>query len=101
MILFKWVTPIDSAPSIINSLICMAMRQKDTAPLFEGSAGVESILMLLTVLSVPIMLNPKPVILYMQNKNKKPEEHVELHDDEEGGGHGHGGEFNMGEIAIH
>merc|ERR1712224_1092350 len=30
MILYKWVTPMDNPPSVINSLICMAMGQKDT-----------------------------------------------------------------------
>merc|ERR1719487_854201 len=28
MILYKWVTPMDNPPSIINSLICMAMGQE-------------------------------------------------------------------------
>ena len=40
MILFKWVTPLDNPPSLINSLIAMAMRQQDNAPLFDGSAQV-------------------------------------------------------------
>jgi len=100
MILYKWVTPMDNPPSVINSLICMAMGQKDTAPLWDGSIALEGKLMMITVLAVPIMLIPKPIILWMANKNKKPEEHVEL-EEEEAGGHGHGGEFKLDEIIIH
>merc|ERR1719272_609790 len=78
MILFKWVTPMDNPPSIINSLICMAMGQKDTAPLWDGSIALEGKLMIFTCCAVPLMLIPKPVILWMQNKNKPKEEHTAL-----------------------
>jgi V-type H+-transporting ATPase subunit a len=101
MILYKWVTPIETAPSIINSLICMAMGQKDTAPLWDGSIALEKNLMTITMLSVPIMLIPKPVTLWLQNKAKKPEEHSPLEEEEEAGGHGHGGEFKLDEVIIH
>jgi len=41
MILFKWVTPPDQMPngppSLINSLIAMAMSTPDEQPLFDGS----------------------------------------------------------------
>merc|ERR1719386_690189 len=60
MILYKWVTPMDNPPSLINSLICMAMGQADTAPLWDGSVPLSKTLMVMTVLSVPLMLIPKP-----------------------------------------
>jgi len=37
MILFKWVTPMDNPPSIINSLIAMGMWQQDSAPMFGAT----------------------------------------------------------------
>merc|ERR1719262_1403634 len=103
MILYKWVTPMETAPSIINSLICMAMGQKDTAPLWDGSIALEKNLMMITMLSVPIMLIPKPIILWIQSKGSKQDDHHALEEEEEesGGGHGHGGEFKLDEIVIH
>merc|ERR1719440_1693453 len=69
MILYKWVTPMQNPPSIINSLICMAMGQEDKFPLYAGAIGVSQFLMFLSVLSVPIMLIPKPVVLYMRHQS--------------------------------
>jgi len=107
MILYKWVHPIDDAPNIINSLICMAMGQVDKNPLWEGSVETAQTLMKYTVLSVPFMLFPKPfILLYQHNKQKKnaPEHSLLAADEEVGGashGHGHGEEFEFGEIFIH
>jgi V-type H+-transporting ATPase subunit a len=103
MILYKWVTPMGNPPSIINSLICMAMGQVDTAPLWDGSIALEKSLFLATVCAVPLMLVPKPIILWMQNKNK-PSGHEVVPDEEaacEDDGHGHGGAFKLDEIVIH
>jgi len=106
MILYKWVHPIDNAPSIINSLICMAMGQEDKNPLYPGSVEMARTLMVYTVLSVPFLLLPKPIIILIQHKRaKKPEGHDLLAVDEESapasGGHGHGEEFDFSEILIH
>merc|ERR1719373_825888 len=68
MILYKWTHPIDNAPNIINSLICMAMGQPDLNPLWPGSVELAQKLMMYTVLSVPIMLLPKPFVLLYQHK---------------------------------
>merc|ERR1719440_2423699 len=51
MVLYKWVHPIDNAPSIINSLICMAMGQEDKFPLYDGSVELAQTLMIYTVCS--------------------------------------------------
>merc|ERR1719360_386831 len=67
MILYKWTHPIDDAPNIINSLICMAMGQEDKNPLWPGSVELAQTLMKWTVLSVPFMLLPKPFILLAQH----------------------------------
>eukprot|EP00929_Paragymnodinium_shiwhaense_P095925 TRINITY_DN5724_c0_g1_i5.p1 TRINITY_DN5724_c0_g1~~TRINITY_DN5724_c0_g1_i5.p1 ORF type:complete len:812 (-),score=250.07 TRINITY_DN5724_c0_g1_i5:234-2669(-) len=108
MILYKWTHPIDSAPSIINSLICMAMDQEDKFPIYEGSVETSKFLYKLTLLSVPFMLFPKPFILKHQHEAKAKEGgHFIAIDEEHGasaGGHGHGGhgeEFEFGEVFIH
>jgi V-type H+-transporting ATPase subunit a len=116
MILYKWVTPMANPPSIINSLICMMMGGNDPAPLFEGSVFFQKILWCIIVATVPLMLIPKPLILWQQSKQSAP-----AHDEEQvaggahgghGGGHagGHGGgnkeghegqQFQFGEVMIH
>lgn len=109
MILYKWTHPIDNAPNIINSLICMAMGQQDNFPLWDGSVELAQTLMKYTALSVPFMLFPKPFILLWQHnqaeKKKAAEGHHLMVDEEQagsaGGGHGHGEEFEFGEIFIH
>merc|ERR1712070_1261786 len=106
MILYKWVNPIDNPPSIINSLICMAMGQEDKFPLWDGSVELAKTLMKFTVASVPIMLLPKPFILwYQHSKAQKSGDHIMLEDVESvgggGHGHGHGEEFEFGEVFIH
>merc|ERR1719399_2112393 len=68
MILYKWVTPMDNPPSIINSLICMAMGQEDKMPLFDGAVGFSKMLMFFSMCSVPAMLIPKPFMLYKQHQ---------------------------------
>jgi len=66
MILYKWVTPMAEPPSIINSLIAMAMWSPDPMPMFGD--GLPRVLMLITMLTVPLMLFPKPIIKMMKHK---------------------------------
>lgn len=80
MILYKWVTPMENPPSIINSLICMGMFQHDSSAMF-GEA-LPQLLMVITCLTVPAMLIPKPFILWKQNQAQQISN---------GGGHGNGG----------
>jgi len=84
MIMYKWVTAMDSPPNLINSLISMAMKQPDPNPLFPGSIALESNLMLATFISVPWLLFPKIIILYFT----QPAPHAHLpgkdgHEEEE------------------
>jgi len=79
MILYKWVTPMDNPPSIINALICMGMGQHDKNPMFGEM--VPKVLMLITVLTIPWMLIPKPVLLWKKEQALNQSGH---------GGHGHG-----------
>jgi len=68
MILYKWVNQMPNPPSIINSLIAMAMWGEDTNPMFGPS--LPRILMIITMLSVPCLLIPKPLIKYMEHKRE-------------------------------
>jgi len=101
MILYKWTHDIDTgAPSIINSLICMAMGQDDKMPLWDGSVGLAKSLMMYTVISVPFMLFPKPILLLMKENAKKKNPAANDEESQGSGGHGHG-EFDFAEIFIH
>merc|ERR1719487_42270 len=73
MILYKWAHPIDNPPSIINSLICMAMDQEDKFPIYEGSVETSKFFYKLTLLSVPLMLFFKPFILKSQHEAMEKE----------------------------
>jgi V-type H+-transporting ATPase subunit a len=106
MIIYKWVSKPTTNPSLINSMISMGLGQPDKDPLYEGQPEVQAWLMFLTAISVPWLLLPKPIILFVQNsmsggKKVAADEEagkVESH----GGGHGHGhGEFDIAEIVIH
>jgi len=118
MILFKWVTAMDNPPSIINSMIAMGMWQEDDAAMF--GMGIVRILMIFTMLTVPMMLLPKPIVLYMQHSKTVSNGGGGGGGGHEGGGHGGGGgqfhgddeasclleeaegeQFNIGEVVIH
>jgi len=119
MILYKWVTPMDNPPSIINSLICMAMNQHDVMPMFNPN--VPKMLMVISILTVPWLLIPKPMILLMRHKSEQNQANQsggqtggQAGGQAGQGGHGHGDEeggkkmivqeeeaFDFGEIFIH
>merc|ERR1719389_854466 len=106
MIIYKWVSPPTTNPSLINSMISMGLGQPDKDPLYDSQPYVQGWLMTLTAISVPWLLLPKPIILAAQDAMEKKKKTVSP--DEEhaaapaGGGHGHGhGEFDLAETVIH
>jgi len=110
MILYKWVTPMANPPSIINSLIAMGMWQEDTNPML--GAALPRLLMTLTLITIPWLLIPKPVILLLSHRRQmRLERNTEIQDaqarltDEEAGKYEVAGEteehFEFGEIVIH
>merc|ERR1712203_555251 len=118
MILYKWVTPLpNGAPSIINSLITMAMGlgvgNADSTPLWgpaddlqANSAGFAMTLMQATICSVPIMLFPKPFLELCKHKARASKaKKGGVADDTEAASAGRGGhdheEFEFGEVFIH
>eukprot|EP00400_MALV-I_sp_L67-5_P000257 gene257-749_t len=113
MIMYKWVNPVDTMPSIINSLICMGLGQADKAPMWDGSPDVAHTLMMICAVCVPVMWLPKPIIELIQHKMTSKKSTNAAEQDLEGGlvpqaletgeghGHGHGEEFEFGEVMIH
>lgn len=105
MIIYKWVTPMTNPPSIINSMIAMGMWQEDPDAMF--GMEIVRILMILTMLTVPVMLIPKPVLLTMkhQAQTRHSHGHMTLTDEECGEldvhGEEDGHEFDVGEMTIH
>merc|ERR1719281_624051 len=69
---------MEDPPSIINALICMGMMQEDKNAMF--GEFVPWLLMVFTVLTVPMMLIPKPYLLWKQHQAQQA-----------AGGFGHGG----------
>jgi len=107
MIMYKWVTPLDhmpgGPPSIINSMISMGMWQDDPAPMF--GMGIVRVLMLMTMFAVPVMLIPKPALIYYRHQadaKRKQNGHMSLNDEECADElHTEDHEFDISEIAIH
>merc|ERR1712113_1295270 len=69
MILYKWVTPMEDPPSIINSMIAMAMWGEDPNPML--GARLPKTLMAVSMIAVPFMLIPKPIIKLVQHRAQK------------------------------
>jgi V-type H+-transporting ATPase subunit a len=120
LIMIKWVYPTtNSSPGLIDTMITMGLTGggvKEGSALYSNQAHVQSILFSVAVWSVPLMLIPKPVILWIQHKFKTsrgrngmwqrtdsgddrshlltstlPKEFTQEADEE----------FEMGEVAIH
>eukprot|EP01017_Pseudomicrothorax_dubius_P037966 TRINITY_DN562_c0_g1_i6.p1 TRINITY_DN562_c0_g1~~TRINITY_DN562_c0_g1_i6.p1 ORF type:complete len:853 (-),score=233.70 TRINITY_DN562_c0_g1_i6:186-2744(-) len=125
----KWSTDwaagpgTQDAPSIIALFIDMFFNGgKVTKPLWGDGRDQESLqksMLVIAVICVPMMLIPKPLILFLQHAMAPPARHDEhrplLEEEMRGpgeqsrgppplpgaGGHGHGEEFDMGEIVVH
>jgi len=87
-------------PTLITTLINIALSPGSVdEPMYMGQAGIQKILLLCAVASVPVLLLVKPIILSNQS-HEPPVEHAG--DEEEGHGDEEGGEsHSFGEIIIH
>jgi V-type H+-transporting ATPase subunit a len=117
LIVFKWVT--GSLADLYHVMIYMFLNPgvlppTDPGYLFPGQGNVQLFLLLVSLITVPIMLLPKPLILNARNKaHKQALRGAEYHvsgddeenitgDDHSGGGHGgHGGQFDFSEVLVH
>jgi V-type H+-transporting ATPase subunit a len=114
-------------PNLITTLINIALKPgKVEEPMYENQGSVQTIILLVAFICVPWLLLVKPLYLRHANNKAMKTHHVDagshnplLKDTEDlshanphgdavpdhsgggGGDHGHGGEFNFGEIFIH
>jgi len=103
LIFYKWSSHFDlpmNAPNLLNLLINMFLKpfsiQKED-DLFPGQLYVQWIMIVVCVVSVPMMLLPKPLLLRRDHKRgykRLAESHEDAHDDEEE-------EFDFNEVFIH
>lgn len=115
LILIKWFTNWDlyGAPELIlNVIINMFLSPTRTLPepnYINGQKGLQTALLIMALVSIPIMLLIKPLMLRHYHNESQHHRLVE-HDEEHhapssshgGGGHdGHGEEFDFSEIMIH
>ena len=113
MIMYKWVTPGTPAPGLIDTMITMGLSGgsvREGSELYSGQAEVQSILFKIGLWSVPLMLIPKPLILWVQHRLKQGRSlssHSSADDDRSQliqhptSLKSHDDEFEFGEIAIH
>lgn len=76
LIFLKWATKFNygtkAPPSLINSMISMVLSVGATpegfVPLYDGQSSVQVFFLVLAVISVPLMLFPKPLIIHHRSK---------------------------------
>ncbi|GAB6031884.1 hypothetical protein CHUAL_010280 [Chamberlinius hualienensis] len=130
LIFWKWTayTSVNAgcAPSLLITLINMfLMKYADPAtnpacynlPFYGGQQGLQTFLVVIAVICIPWMLLIKPYMLYRDNlmKSRLRASHVNNFENQmdgdtpahlvenggTGGGHGHGEEFEFGEVFVH
>ncbi len=124
IIIKKWLTDytgrLHMAPSIINTMINMPLRfgGTDGMPLWSDPTVQENLqlkLLIISLICVPVMLFPKPLILACQHAMSSRHKNVAVDDEErlrrslerhkrefeEGPQSGHGDEFEFGEVFVH
>lgn len=83
-------------PTLITSLIDIALKPGVVEePLYKGQGQIQLLLLLLAVLSVPVLLLVKPILLSQQSHAPEVVHHDENDDDEDEEAH------SFGEIIIH
>ena len=105
-----WIAMGVEAPPLLDTLIQMFMGlgavpkdpRGNDMPLYSGQAVVQRVLLALTFISVPLLLIPKPCLIYHDHKKqykevKKDEEpgHADEHDDHEHEEH------DFSEVVVH
>lgn len=113
LIVYKWLRnwttyPVNNpewqgAPRILNLLISMFLNCfsfQGEYQMYDGQFAVQTVLLILAFISVPIMFLGKPIVLQLRhNRSQKQKQHGGsiLHDE----GEEEEEEFNAGELWIH
>eukprot|EP00478_Filoreta_tenera_P002369 GABV01002450.1.p1 GENE.GABV01002450.1~~GABV01002450.1.p1 ORF type:complete len:177 (-),score=36.45 GABV01002450.1:121-651(-) len=109
--------PFHKPPSLITVLIQMmlspgSIEKNGPAHLFEDAdsqAALQFVLVVLALIAVPLMLLPKPILLWWRHKNRTPSVHHHVLDENPYGDEGKAPEeeeeeeeeFSFGEEFIH
>eukprot|EP01090_Pellita_catalonica_P013054 TRINITY_DN3010_c0_g1_i2.p1 TRINITY_DN3010_c0_g1~~TRINITY_DN3010_c0_g1_i2.p1 ORF type:complete len:401 (-),score=81.22 TRINITY_DN3010_c0_g1_i2:60-1172(-) len=121
LIFWKWSTnyqPVHDAPGLLNMMINMFLHPNDPFPdgniaMFDYQIYIQGVLIVTAVVSVPMMLFPKPLILRCRHKalmkqraiNNPPAIHQEGSSDESSSESEEGEEdeeeFDFSEIFVH
>jgi len=101
LIFFKWVKPFPHQPSILNLMIQMFLSPTHLDPRYNLLGPVQlplqAVLIIVAIISVPMMLLPKPFLLRRDHKLQLAQKGYEaVHDDDE-----NEEEFEFGEIIVH
>lgn len=117
LIIYKWtidwnvrMAAHQTPPDLISMLINMVLAPGTVVdPLFEGQAAFQGKILLLCLVCILLMLFPKPLIMYYQQKNKAEHGPSDLipshdgddddHDDHHGGGHDEHGDLT--DVIVH
>jgi len=105
LIIFKWCTDWTgrNPPLILNVMISMFLSPthlSDDNKMFDGQLYVQSVLIIIALVSIPWMLLTKPLYLKRQHKLRMQRPESPHDDDDHGDSHGEGGEFDFGEIMV-
>jgi V-type H+-transporting ATPase subunit a len=108
-----WTGHSSQAPSIITQLMNIFLKggSVDGKPLWgtvETQESFHRILFIIALICIPVLLFPKPIVLYLQSKNK-PQGYHSIHDEDEqhvheqgkGHGAGHGDHDGFANLFIH
>ncbi|KAM9979818.1 hypothetical protein ACTFIZ_006051 [Dictyostelium cf. discoideum] len=111
LIILKWVVPyrqeLIDPPFILPTIIAMFLSPGGTPEVtfFSGQGAVQTALLFLALISIPVMLIIKPLFMkrfhFQEVERKKLGHHEEEHDDEALYTGHHGEEFEMGEVFVH
>lgn len=71
----NWENNTQNAPSLINLLmnIFLNFGSVDGKPLFQGQESLNFYIFIIAIICVPLLLFPKPIIIYLSQKSKKLE----------------------------
>lgn len=113
IVVYKWCTNWVGlglpAPALLDTLLGMLLEFGSPIPkeqvLYTGQATVQTFLVIIAVLAVPVMLLAKPLLLRAEHKDGYQALELEDKSGEESGGDSHGGhagtEFDFSECMIH
>uniref|UniRef100_A0A4W3I8C4 V-type proton ATPase subunit a n=1 Tax=Callorhinchus milii TaxID=7868 RepID=A0A4W3I8C4_CALMI len=82
LVVYKWLRysawDSDVAPSLLVNFIDMFFFMSPSSELYHGQAVVQKVLVVLALISIPVLLLGKPLLLYCQHRARTHRHHVLL-----------------------